>query len=297
MHIWRLQIKPDAERGGDPQRFCIENGVMGVGWPVEADEDLLPWDVYAERASQEYRGIGKWWPAYALHEKVDVDDLCWTRNSGTEYFLGRVVGPWQYRNTSDHRRAGIFNFRHCEWVRVGGPHDVPGMVLNSFRRRRTLQSILNEGIRPYSTYTFNELTKTDRYKVDGPSVELFDLLGPDECEDIVGIWLQSRGWVLIPSTCKTDFPKYEFILINQETGRSAAVQVKQGETTIDVADYNDDHYDEIYLFQTRNRYTGRPAPNVHRLLPSDMEDFCLTQSHQLSPNIRRWIKLRGLSHS
>ena len=58
-------------------------------------------------------------------------------------------------------------------------------------------------------------------------MDLFALALPEDCEDIVAIFLQGKyGYHLIPSTCRQDTVKTEFLL--RKTNCKAQVQVKQG---------------------------------------------------------------------
>lgn len=56
--IWRLHTKPEAE-DVDPGAFCIEKGILGIGWPVEPDVDLMDWDTYHSRGIEEYYNKGE----------------------------------------------------------------------------------------------------------------------------------------------------------------------------------------------------------------------------------------------
>ena len=49
---WRLNIKTDAEEGIDPYHFCIETGILGVGWSVETDRESLDWDSYLKLGNE-----------------------------------------------------------------------------------------------------------------------------------------------------------------------------------------------------------------------------------------------------
>jgi len=43
--VWRLNIKIAASEGIDPRMFCINNNILGVGWPVEFDGEV-DWNTY-----------------------------------------------------------------------------------------------------------------------------------------------------------------------------------------------------------------------------------------------------------
>lgn len=291
--IWRLHLKPGA-RQVDPGEFCIRQGVLGVGWAVEPDTDDLDWDTYYRRATDQYYNQGDkgWWPALnALKNTAGVGDLCWTRKANGKYWLGKITGEWQYRNPPEFKMADIVNLRIAELYEVGNLQGVPGGVLNSFRRGRTLQKIVDEGIELYSMFLFNALSSRREFRLPPKDIDLFTLLSPSECEDVVGVYLQIEGCILFPSTCKADTRDFEFVL-KRKTGCHLAVQVKQGGEVIhrDAPQYGD--FDgEVFLFQTRDLYDGRASANVHCLKSSDMMRFCLDQLSLMPPNIVRWVEI------
>jgi hypothetical protein len=58
--------------------------------------------------------------------------------------------------------------------------------------------------------------------------DLFAIAGPEDLEDLVALYLQEQGWRVLPSTAKVTMASYEFVLVHQETGQHAGVQVKGG---------------------------------------------------------------------
>ena len=73
-------------------------------------------------------------------------------------------------------------------------------------------------------------------------LDLFDLIFPEDCEDIVGIYLQEKqGYRLIPSSCKLDTVKTEFVLKTAEG--KAHVQVKQGNVDLHIDEFEYDPCD------------------------------------------------------
>ena len=121
MNIWRLTISPAAESGVDPRKFCIERNLLGVGWPVDRNAPLA-WDTYYDLGNETYYNQGDkgWWPAVnAIRNRMEVNDLCWTRDRDGNYYIGRIEGHWEYRSTDDYRDADIVNVRA-----VGGSRSV-----------------------------------------------------------------------------------------------------------------------------------------------------------------------------
>jgi hypothetical protein len=119
-----------------PSDFVLKKSI-GVGWSAGTDDETLDWSAYYAKARRLYYSMGKtggdsWWTATnALHNRVQKDDLCWTRDELGLYYLGRVTGEWQYRNTLAHSAAEIVNVRRCEWQQAEAVDDVPSEVVQN----------------------------------------------------------------------------------------------------------------------------------------------------------------------
>ena len=145
-------------------------------------------------------------------------------------WAGKGAGAWEYRATPEHTAADVVNVRCCRWMRAGTVDSVPGKVLNSFRTGRTVQAVHDETVLFYSKLLFNSNGEPVYDLAEDPDggLDLFALASPEDCEDIVAIFLQAEyGYHLIPSTCRIDTVKTEFVLLNENS--KAQVQVKQGE--------------------------------------------------------------------
>jgi hypothetical protein len=293
--IWRLNAAESSGKGQDSNAFCIENDVVGFGWPVEPDEDLLEWEIYAQRGREKYRthsGSGAdWWNAVSsLKNRMVTGDLCWARNPSGKYYLGRVLGVWQYRSTEGYREAGVVNTRYCQWFEAGDAFEVPGSILNAFRSPRVLQRVPGEGIEVFSGFRFNGLAQKSHYEFSQRPCELFSLLSPGECEDLVGIFLQMQGFLILPGSCKTDTKQFEFLLRHQTSGRHAAVRVRNGYDPIDVGRW--DQFDgDVFLFQKSGKYAGAPQPNVKCISADELLQFSLVNVKVLPASLQRWLKV------
>ena len=291
--IWRLNIKTDAEEGVDPRAFCIDRNILGIGWQV-ADSPLNR-DAYYALGLREYyeNGDKGWWPAVnAILYKMNMYDLCWTRDRHGNYYIGRIEGGWEYRSTIDYRDADVVNVRPCRWFQTGGLDSVPGKVLNSFRARRAVQAVHSDTSSFYSKLKYNQLSKEDAYRLPSDvKPDLFDLISPEDCEDIVGIYLQEKhGYRLIPSSCRLDTFKTEFVLKTTD-GKQAYAQVKQGNVDLDMDEFKHDPSNpcEWYLFTTNGRYTGTRHAHLHCIKPDDMRGFALANPELMSNRVQTFI--------
>lgn len=295
MNVWRLTISTNAKDGVDPRRFCFERGILGVGWAVSADGPL-DWKTYERLGTAAFyeRGDKGWWPALnAIGNRMREGDLCWSRDRDANYYLGRVDGPWEYRAGGAYRDADVVNVRATRWVCVGVEDSVPGKVLNSLRARRTLQAVHDDSVRTYSMLTYNQAVRESVYDLSGEArpLDLFALVSPEDCEDIVGLYLQEvHGYRLIPSTRRRDTPKTEFVL--RKPGGVALVQVKQGDVALDPGDFGADHGEpcEWFLFATGGNYRGGDRAHVHCLDPDTLRNFAVENVGLMSGRVRRIIE-------
>lgn len=292
-NVWRLNIKTAALEGINPRKFCINKGILGVGWPVESEEEIT-WDIYNKLGEDGYYNEGDkgWWPAVnAIKNRMQVDDLCWTRDWDGIYYLGRITSNWIYRGGSEYREADVVNIRECDWKKVGEIDSVPGKVVNSFIPSRTVQAINDDSVHLYSQYLYNSLSQKTYYTLQPVSADLFSLISSDDCEDIVGIFLQEKkSYRMIPSSCKADTAAYEFVLKHINTGKTAVAQVKQGCVDLNIDDYSA-LQSEVYLFTTHGKYTGKTSKKVHCIDTEEIRTFALGHQHIMSDRLRTWIKI------
>jgi hypothetical protein len=284
--IWRLHIQQEENiKVEDRCRFCVDRAIAGIGWSV-GSLDTDDWGEYCRRARESHP---KFDSVKRLHDQVQIGDLVWTRDTQGQYWLGRISGSWAYRHTPEHVDADIHNFRSCDWHRIGELAEVPGRLRNAFIRGQALRRLDDATVRRFSMDLYNRRTGQSRYELREIEPDLYSLFDPDDCEDLVAVYLQRHGWVLYPGTCKKGTPKYEFIMRNAVNGNLAAVQVKQAGAEIAVPSYED--FDgEVFLFQTEGRYAGHPSrPSTKLLDPEVLRRFCVENARLMSPTIQLWI--------
>lgn len=293
MQIWRLNINPDSDEGTDPRRFCLEKGILGFGWSIESSSSEVDWEEYQAKAAEKY-GDRSWKAAInGLHDRMEKGDLCWTRDHDGSYYLGRVEGPWRYEGGIEYREADIVNVRDCNWVKVGSPDAVPGKVINSFFQG-TLQRVTGDAIREYSDMLYRRLSEMGESDVNIGAEDLFSLLHPEDCEDLVALYLQEQGYRLIPSTCKKSTVNYEYVLKHRDTGEKAVVQVKRGNVPLDAEEYQ--ALDgTVYLFTSGGDQRGE-ASNVTFIDPSTIRGF-LQENRQILPErVLQWAEVLDIGN-
>ena len=293
--IWCLNIKPAAQEGVDPVRFCLDRNILGIGWQVDWNgPGPLDLDTYYRLGHETYSGdLHKAWLAAinAIGKRMKENALCWTRDQLGNYYLGQITGDWEYHSEPDYRAADIVNVRLCNWKITGGMDSVPGRVLNNFTHG-TVKAVPDETASFYSQLKYNQLSGEATYNLSiDERLDLFSLISPEDCEDIVGIYLQTQhGYRLIPSSCRRDTVKTEFVL-KKADGEQAYVQVKQGNVDLNKDNFKYDAGNpcEWFLFTTNGHYTGRGHNHVHCLNPNDMHEFALAHRNLMSDRVQTFI--------
>ena len=162
--------------------------------------------------------------------------------------------------------------------------------INSFRASRAIQAINDETVDLFSKELFNRLSGEQAFQIPDRESDLFALLGPEDCEDLVGIYLQHRGFIIYPGTCKTDLQQYEFFLVDRQSGRQAGAQVKQGSAPILLEDYAV-FPGEVFVFQTDGCYEGQKPANVTMLQSDVLRAFAVENWNLMTGSIREWLRI------
>lgn len=193
MTVFRIHIRPGGGLADSDFSFayCLEEQVLGVGWQTYSDKVISTWEEYEAEANEHHDDLSR---VRYLKNYVKKDDLIWTRCTSGHYYLAKVTSEWEYFTNDRAKDADIVNVIRCEILKAPSIDSVPGKVVACFRPTRTIQEIADEQMQQYSQYLWNKLSGTNYYPLTenvGGSVYLF--LGSDETEDVVFIYLQTKG--------------------------------------------------------------------------------------------------------
>ncbi|MBL8544169.1 MAG: hypothetical protein JNJ63_10225 [Hyphomonadaceae bacterium] len=203
------------------------------------------------------------------------------------YFVAEITGPWQYRHEGGHIRPDIVNFRPARIVRVGLADAVPGSICSAFVPARTLQKIARPGMEEFSAACVGR---------DVPSIagaDLFGFLSPTDIENLVAVYLQTLGWLIIPGSRRADTPHYEYVLVNSATGERAIAQVKSGAVPIDAGAFAGEL--KVFLFAASGAYGGDVPINVRVLARAELEKFIRARPELLPRAVSTWMEAIGWS--
>ena len=299
MNVYRIHIRPDGG-AGDPKiscDYCFKHRVLGMGWGVSEREALaLSWEEYAQAAEDHY-GNGGISNVRYMKENVCEDDLLWTRDTNGVYYLARVESGWEYLATDESRDADIVNFVRCQAIHRLEVDEVPGKVVACFRPSRTIQAMRDRTVAAYSRLLWNLRTDSQHYPMDDQeTADIYAFLDDKSTEDAVAIFLQTKGWLIVPGSRKADTMSYEYILIHRDSKERAVVQVKTGSTPLDRDEWSGiasqqrrspDNARAI-LFQPYSNYTGSEHRNVECIPPQDLWKFMVQNPDLLPKSIAHW---------
>ncbi len=294
MTLWRLHIKTDAREGFDQRRYCIDNNWAGIGWAVNTEDDKPPRDLdhYIELGQQKYaaNGYKGWWPAInALAYRMQDEDLCWTRDWNGVYFLGRIKGTWQYLHGQEADNHDVYNIRRCAWAEVGWVDAVPGAVERAFIPSRTLQRVLDPAAIAYSEYLYAVRTGQQPPALP-PDLDIFGLFSPLEHEDIAALYLQiERGYAVMPSSAKNSTAAYECVFVRRETGGRAVLQVKSGETGLDIASFGT-MLGTVFVVAADGAAYGDVPPNVEMVPRRKLLDFARRHRAMMPKRVQHFMQ-------
>ncbi len=232
------------------------------------------WVVYEEAAQREHGHGSIQQPRY-IYQNVTPNDLVWTRDPSGQYYLARVVDRWEYWTDRAGREMDIdiANVFRCEFTKVK-LDAVPGTVVSSFGNRgRTIQRVHTHSALVYSQHEWNRSAQQHVYEVDVADFpDIFAMLDPEETEDLVFLYLQSRGWYVVPNSRKGNTLRFEFMLAHSETNEKAVTQVKTGGVRLNFDEYARDAQ-HVFLFQSNGHYYGQRADHVESLSRGELEGF------------------------
>lgn len=216
----------------------------------------------------------------------------WTRDPSGHYYLARVLTGWEYFTSEESRRQDIdiANVFRCELKRVE-IDEVPGKVVASFRASRTIQEIADEKAQEYSRHLWNVLSSRKIYKINTHKFsDIFMMLDDEETEDLVFLYLQSKGWFVVPHSRKGDTMTFEYLCVNPENGQVAGTQVKTGNTPLNREDYI--HFShKIFLFQANDIYHGTHSVNIEIIQRNELIDFINRSVSWLPRSLKRKLEI------
>ncbi len=303
--LWRIHIRPSGPNGDvDPRKsveLCLWKKVVGIGWGFQGEKSPRSVKEFYQRAEKKFSGKSWKVAANAIISPdgrgMRVDDLAWIRDLEGNYYLGRIKGKWKYNHTGEFGEHDIVNMRSCDLKKVD--KRIPGAIVNRFVSGQTVCRIHDSTALIFSKLFYNTLAGRNYYEdVDVKGPNIFSLLSAEDMEDVIGLYLQhERNYMLIPSSRsrRNDTVRYEYELIERQTGKRAFVQVRSGER-LNPRDYHDSD-GKYYLFSPGGYEKEENSSKVETLQGKVVENFMHDQKRKMPRHIRMWmeyLKVRGV---
>ena len=235
------------------------------------NKNTTDWDEYFNEASKIHDNLNV---CKYIKKWVSGNDLVWTRDTSGQYYLSRVISGWEYWMDQEaiERDIDIANIFRVEFKKVN-IDQVPGKVIACFRAPRTIQEIADEKAIEYTKYLWNCFSTDKVYEVENSKFsDVFMMLDDEETEDLVFLYLQSKGWYVVPNSRKADTMSFEYLALDPKTGERALTQVKTGNVHLNKEEYSRYPY-KIFLFQSNELYDGKDCENVCCITRHELNDF------------------------
>lgn len=269
--------------------YCLpneEDGWAGVGWGCWDDTPSgISWNQYVERKERAGEAIDA--SVELLHD-LPIGGLIWTRGRDSSYWLGEVIGRWEYRGDEHARALDMFNLRRCRWRRVGTEDSVPGKVVNNFRASKTVNPVTDLGAVRYTRRLHAQLTGgAQELEPVSPHEVIESLLGATDLEDLVAVYLQDRHDLVLVSRGRST-PGYEYVLCRRDTGRRAVASVKSGGDPVDLDRLPEDPDVDLYAYAVCERCIGTPR-EICEISTDQLAGFILERRAILPDQVARWL--------
>lgn len=291
MAIWKLHLRPKDVPARDVVDYCLANDFVGLGWkgPAEQADEAISDYLARHRAHWRRRE-----PAvHAILEQVRVGDLIWSRDADGRYLLAKVTGkPFprfgEWADVKDMYHVAPVQFADSGEEPINDD-EVPGRVKAAFSQRgRTINRLKDERVADYSEWLFAHKRGRDAPR-PAKRLEFIASLSSFELEDLVALYLQECGWRVLLSSHSPTTPRFEATFIRND-GQTAGVQVKQGTTELDVANYGEgERVNHVFLFAASGHYGTVERTNVTKIGAEDLIAFARDHRDALSASMRRWF--------
>ena len=175
MNVYRIHIKPHRDDEIDQElfEFCLQHGILGVGWFVGNLQESITWQQFYDKAVQAYPKNADL-TVFAKHmANIQQDDLIVTKDRHANYYLAKVISGWEYMGDSNinPKKFDIHNIVHVSFQKI--PSAIKGGEMYEFfngKYRQNTLVVIEESTQIYTKelykYLWNKLSGTDDYHID-----------------------------------------------------------------------------------------------------------------------------------
>ncbi len=283
MQVFRLKLftSTTGEYHKGDKDYCLKNNLAAIGWAIDKNVDSV--DDFINKARKQYKNQRGFNTASKHIIEMQVGDFCWVQVNAYDYRLGKIKSDILYHQDPNNSRIGLR--RKCIWKKIDF-NDIPGKVISCFcGRTGTLQKI-NKISYDYCNWLYEN--KQNNLKIQ----DVKSLLHYDDLEDILGLYLQNKGYYILPSTNKQSTKLIEYELRDKK-GNKACVQCKIGNSTVDNKLFNEEKFKDYTIFISTisdDNYNIK-GENVKTIKINKLLSFAKTHFNILPERIKNYIKL------
>ena len=283
MNVWKIGYKKGAPEGINELRYCLSRSIVGVS---RDDHSPVVWEnVPGFRRFRDYPS-----QLYAIFDRIEENDLIWTRDELGVYYLGRIT---EYRRTRFGKGQTVPDelYARCAWFRIGTVDAVSREVADAFEPYRKFRLVPDDEVSLYSRLVYNRQTNGYRYPVtERADEDLFSRFSIEEYPDFVSLYLQVRhGYRLIPSTFLRDTRAFNFTILVGNSGTTGLVKVSVDDTRIATDEYGA-FPGPIYIFAPYADLDGVVPRNMSIIAVKDLEKFMIRNLALLPAGIGNWVR-------
>jgi hypothetical protein len=288
--IYRVPLRSEAI-GVDHARqvaYCLAHGVVGPGWGLPP-----PPPASLEEALERLRRISKSGAdTVRRFAAAPTGSFVWSRNLSGRYLLGRLDGEWRFDASPDAEAVDLQHVRPVAWApRALLDDEVPAAVVRAWAGRGTsFSQIHSSTARLMSVRVFDELTGAQPQPLSLSRADVVrELLHPLDVEDLVCTFLQVReDYLVLPGSHRSDTPAHEQVLVSRADGHRAIVQVKTGDTFVDLELLRAAAADDTraFAYSTTGKYLGDPK-GVQIIDEDELLEFACDTPQFLPRRVRR----------
>lgn len=297
--VWRTKLRStkDGVNHEAQVAHCLDNDLIGIGWDVGQLKAESTIDQVCEAIDKN--------PAYGKNatynprrfaEQAKKGDFVWTRDTKGRYLLCQITGEYRYDGSETARKVDIHQTREVQWAPSElDDLDVPGGVVRRFIGAGLSFSRINDrSVRILTPYLWDKLHGKPLPKLEiTPMDVLTKHLDPLDVEDLIYVWLQhERGYISFPRARTNSNPVYEWTMIHPSSGRKAILQVKTGNTPVDLDQLGSARINvdtDVLAFATCGTYNG--SFQAEQIDAEILISFVRDNPNLLPERIRNWFDM------
>ena len=256
MNLYRLHLKTDATDRNELVSYCMNNDVIAIGWSnLYKENNIKCFEDFVMCAESDYKKVPS---AIQYFSNVETNDLIWIRDLDGKYYICRVLEKAKHHYDLRNDIGCIIPVeKYC----VGT--NAPGKIVRAFIPSRIIQRVNGDSVLNISKILFNEKSKRNEYGIDRNKIDFFSMIHPFDLEELVMIYIQLEyDYYLSKNSISGNDTtiKIEGELFPRKKNphfRSAVLQVKSGESFVEVKEYlsyvNDGKL--VFLFFENENYS------------------------------------------